>query len=81
MTKKEALEVALPKFIVQECWEGFVEMRFSIKKPLTSRSCQLIFNKLKLIDESMANEILDQSTMNCWQGIFPIKDEFERKDW
>ena len=81
MTKKEALEIATPNFIVKDCWEGFVEMRYSIKKPLTARSCQLIFNKLKSIDEAMANEILDQSTMNCWQGIFPLKEELDRKDW
>jgi hypothetical protein len=81
MTKKEAVEFNLPSYIVKDCWEGFVEMRYSIKKPLTARSCQLIFNKLKALDESMANEILDQSTMNCWQGIFAIKEEFDKKDW
>ncbi len=81
MTKKEAIAVQLPNFIVRDCWEGFVEMRYSIKKPLTKRSCQLIFNKLKTTDEALANEMLDQSTMNCWQGVFHIKEECDRKDW
>ena len=81
MNKKEATNIKIPNFIVKDCWDGFVDMRYSINKPLTERSCKLIFNKLKSIDESTANEMLDQSTMNCWQSVFPIKDEDITKDW
>ena len=80
MTKPQAMKVKLPNYIVKDCWEGFVEMRYSIKRPLTPRSCTLIFNKLKSIDESMANEMLDQSTMNCWQGVYQVREE-DQKDW
>tara|TARA_R110002020_G_scaffold175493_1_gene367420 strand:+ start:28670 stop:28900 length:231 start_codon:yes stop_codon:yes gene_type:complete len=75
MTKPQALKSKLPGFILPECWQGFVDMRYSIKKPLTERSITLIIMKLKRLDESMANEILDQSTINCWQGIFPLRDD------
>ena len=81
MNKTQALNTKLPNYILKDCWEGFVDMRYSIKKPLTERSCMLIFKKLKSIDESLANEILDQSTMNCWQGIFPLADDQDKKDW
>lgn len=82
MTKSQAKAVKLPKFILQECWDGFVEMRYSIKRPLTERACTLLINKLRQIDESLANEILDQSTMNCWQGVFPLKEDNDiQKDW
>tara|TARA_R110001632_G_C11294940_1_gene413232 strand:- start:764 stop:1012 length:249 start_codon:yes stop_codon:yes gene_type:complete len=81
MTKAQAIKIKLPGYIVRDCWEGFVEMRYSIKRPLTERSCKLILNKLKRIDEATANEILDQSTMNCWQGIYPVKEDNENSDW
>jgi len=77
MTKAQALKTKLPPFIVRECWAGFVDMRYSIKKPLTERSIQLVFMKLKKMDESLANEILDQSTVNCWQGVYQLKEDWE----
>jgi len=77
MTKAQALKIDLPKNILRDCWVGFVDMRYSIKKPLTERSIKLIFIKLNKIDKSLANEILDQSTINCWQGVFPLKEDWE----
>lgn len=77
MKKIEALKTTLPKNIVRECWAGFVEMRYSIKKPLTERSIKLIFIKLDRLDKALANEILDQSTMNCWQGVFKLREDWE----
>jgi len=53
----------------------FVEMRKRIKKPLTDRAKELLVKKL----ESMAStemervEILNNSIMNSWQGIFPLQ--------
>lgn len=55
----------------------FIKMRKAIKKPLTTRGLELMINKLyKLttnIDEQM--EILNNSIMNNWQGIFPLKQK------
>lgn len=52
-------------------------MRKAIKKPLTTRGLELMIKKLyKLttdIDEQI--EILNNSIMNNWQGIFPLKQE------
>ena len=55
----------------------FIEMRKSIKKKLTERALKTILNKL---DKLAANdfekiEILENSIMNCWQGVFEIKKE------
>ena len=55
----------------------FIEMRKSIKKKLTERALKTILNKL---DKLAANdfgkiEILENSIVNCWQGIFEIKKE------
>lgn len=55
----------------------FIKMRKAIKKPLTIRGLELMIKKLyKLttnVDEQI--EILNNSIMNNWQGIFPLKQE------
>ena len=58
-------------------WNEYVAMRKKLKKPLTSYAESLA--KKKLIELSAGDiehaiEILDQSTFNCWLGLFPIKD-------
>ena len=54
----------------------FIKMRKAIKKPLTIRGLELMIKKLyKLttnVDEQI--EILNNSIMNNWQGIFPLKN-------
>ena len=54
----------------------FIEMRKTIKKPLTTRALELLIKKL---GELAANDkdkilILEQSILNNWQGVFPLKD-------
>ena len=60
----------------------FVEMRNQIKKPMTDRAIQLAVKKLKELsaipysddfDHETAIRILEQSIMNSWQGLFPLK--------
>ena len=55
----------------------FIEYRKKIKKPLTERAIKLTISKLNdltpVINEQI--EILNQSIMNGWQGIFPLKKE------
>lgn len=55
----------------------FIKMRKAIKKPLTTRGLELMINKLYKITTN-ANEqieILNNSIMNNWQGIFPLKQK------
>ena len=71
----------------------YVEMRKKIKKPMTERAVELAMKKLKELsaspffenmDNDMAIKILDQSTMNCWQGLFPLKEDRQNStasDW
>ena len=55
----------------------FIKMRKAIKKPLTTRGLELMIKKLyKLtpnIDEQI--DIINNSIMNNWQGIFPLKQD------
>lgn len=65
----------LPDWIDPEAWEGFVQMRKTIKKPLTDRAKKLALKELvKLRMEGQdPNEVLDQSTLKCWSGLFAVK--------
>ena len=56
---------------------AFIEMRKSIKKPMTDKAMDMMLKKLDSLanDDAGKIEVLNQSTMNCWQGIFPVKDQ------
>ena len=55
----------------------FIEMRKSIKKKLTERALKTILNKLDrlAVNDFEKIEILENSIVNCWQGVFEIKKE------
>ena len=57
----------------RDAWLGFVEMRKTIKKPLTERAAKIILKKLRDEFKDQANVILDQSTVNNYQDIYPLK--------
>lgn len=57
--------------------KGFIQMRAAKKKPMTDRALKMLFinlDKLESTDERKI-KVLDQSTLNCWQGVFPLKEE------
>ena len=62
---------------LQNAIVSFVEFRKGIKKPMTDRAIDLLIGKLNSMatDIHTQIEILNQSIMNGWQGIFPLKDE------
>lgn len=60
----------LPNWIPKEPWEAFLEMRRKIRKPLTEYGKKRIVEQLLKIGGDPA-EVLDQSTANSWQGVFP----------
>ena len=73
-TYKEVLDCS-PEF--SEALKAFEEMRRKIRKPLTDRAKQLVLKKLKDLapDEETQIEILNQSVMNSWQGVFPLDSQ------
>lgn len=73
---------------LNQAFADFVEMRKKIKKPMTERAVTLAMNKLKKLsevpfadsmDNDLAIQILEQSTMNCWQDLYPLKDNGNKK--
>lgn len=68
----------IPDWIPIEAWQGFLDMRKSIKKPLrTERQNILIINKLGELKKQGENieGVLNQSTMNSWQSVYAVKDK------
>jgi len=65
--------VRVPDEIRPEVWEAFEEMRKKIRKPMTVYAKKLIIKKLLSMDDD-PNDILEQSIMNSWQGLWPLKN-------
>ena len=63
-------------------WKDFKDMRKKKNKPMTLRAEELIINELNKLtnDEKTQIAILNQSIMNSWQGVFPLKERFNNKD-
>lgn len=55
---------------------NYVKMRKAIKKPLTTYGLELAIKKLQNLSDDINEqiEIINQSVMNSWQGLFPLKD-------
>lgn len=55
----------------------FVAFRKSIKKPMSEHAVKLMIGKLNKMSSDVNEqiEIINQSILNGWQGIFPLKQE------
>lgn len=63
--------------------QDFEEMRKRIRKPLTNRAKELILQKLEKLapgDEQKKIEILDQSIMNSYQGVFELHNKSKKEE-
>lgn len=56
---------------------AFIDFRKKIKKPMTERAVELMLKKLHELSPNLSTqiEIINQSILNGWQGIFPLKQE------
>lgn len=66
----------LPIFINKDLFNGFVEMRKKIKKPLTEHAKELLIKKLTEFENKQAgfaNKALENSIESSWQGVFEPK--------
>lgn len=66
----------IPDWIPTESWDGFVAMRKSTKNPLSAHGVKLAIRELEKLrrDGHDPGAVLDQSTLQNWRGLFPIKD-------
>jgi len=56
---------------------AFEDMRNKIKKPMTDRAKQMLIKELNKITNDMRIQtaILNQSVLNCWQSVYPLKNQ------
>lgn len=59
----------------------FVDFRKGIKKPMSEHAVKLMIGKLNKMtsDVNTQIEIINQSILNGWQGIFPLKEDKQPK--
>ena len=60
---------------LKDAMNAFVEMRKAMKKPMTPRAVSLLVSKLKEMasDEATQIAIINQSVMNGWLSVYPLK--------
>ena len=75
LPEKSTQKSTIPTWIEKTAWDGFVEMRKKIRKPLTERAQALAIKKLEQHRNRGhdPNAILDQSTLNGWQDLYELK--------
>ena len=62
---------------LNEAFVDYVDMRKKIKSPMTDRAIELAKKNLMELsggDTSKAIAIVNQSIMNSWKGLFPLKE-------
>lgn len=74
---RRSASAEVPDWVPLEPWAGFVAMRRKIKKPLTDRAITMAVNKLAELKQEGQDvaAVLDQSTLRCWQDLYPVKRE------
>jgi len=74
---KEKENSLIPTWIPKEEFEEYKKMRMKIKKPMTDRAVELAIKKLETLKSEGYDpqQVLEQSILNSWQGLFPLKDD------
>lgn len=87
--KKTEPKQYYPDEQLNQAFLDYLDMRKKIRKPATERAISLAMNKLKTLstlpfsdymDNDLAIRILEQSTLNSWQGLFPLKGDGKSQD-
>jgi uncharacterized protein YdaU (DUF1376 family) len=79
-TENETKTKDINKSELEKTFDSFLEMRKEKKKPATEKAIELIRGKLETMsngDEKIKIEILNQSILNSWQDVFPLKTNYQ----
>lgn len=79
---QEQLQVLISSEAFKPAWDSFVRHRKSLKAPLTRESANLVLKELLKLsgsDPIKAIAVLNQTIMNGWKGLFPVKDDKNTK--
>lgn len=79
-TTKARCAFEIPTWVPQEAWNHYEEMRQKIRKPMTDQARKWAVNQLaRLRDEGQVPAVvLEQSVFNSWQGLFPVRSDYDR---
>ena len=66
---------------LRETLKEFEAMRKSIKKPMTARAKELLLSNLAKLstDTETQIKILNQSILNSWQDVYPLKEDHPKQ--
>ncbi len=70
----DAHSIELPENVNRDLWIQFVEMRKSIRKPLTENAVNILLKKLVGYGEQ-ANTALENSIVGSYQSVYPPKQQ------
>lgn len=70
----DAKQVELPANVNRDLWIQFVDMRNSIRKPLTENAVNLLIKKLVGFGDQ-ANQSLEASIIGSYQSVYPPKQQ------
>lgn len=59
----------------------FMEMRKKIKAPMTERAITMMTNKINKHDNDIAIKMLENSIMNNWKDIYPLKEDKKKSSF
>lgn len=85
LTGLQALEILKPDLNseVYETLKSFIDMRKTIKKPITGYALKLLIERLSKFstDPKKQVEILNQSILNGWQDVFELREDRKRQQY
>lgn len=65
----------LPDWIPSDSWDGYVEMRGKVRKPMTDRARAMVVAELARLRDGGQDvgKVLDQSTLKNWTDVYEVK--------
>ena len=62
---------------IQSSIHDFIEMRKTLKKPMTEKALQMMLTKLDGLASTKKDkiDIINQSVLNSWQSVYPLKTD------
>lgn len=79
---RRTVEIAAPDCVDQESWNEFLTIRKTLKAQNTERAIKMLVNKLEEFEQRRpgdAQKSLNESILNSWKSVFPVKQQNEHK--
>lgn len=65
---------------VNTIFNEFLDLRKKLKAVNSDRAINMLINKLNEYDEETQYEMIEQSIVNSWKGIFELKNKSKKRD-